>query len=406
LKVTQTIPSGWTVPPYVPQELVADLDFYNLPRSAEDPQGAWLDFAKHTTGPIVWSPYNGGHWVIVDPSEIAKIQRDTKNFSAKQNTVPDRGGPRLVPLEADPPEHAAYRKTILPFFTGQALGELEPRIRTLAARLIAELAPRGGCDFIREFALLYPVTIVLQLLGLPEEDGYELNRITDTFARDPDAAKKAEAYGQMTQYIADWVDKRYAEPADDAITKLTQATFEGRPYTRDEVMSTASLLTLGGVDSVAMHLSFITLYLAKDPAAVAYIRDNIGRLDPIVNEFARRFSIANLMRKSLNDFELGGVQIKAGDMVAIPAPLHNLSDQQFSNGEQIDFGRASKPHLTFGTGAHTCVGASLARLEVKIFLEEWLGQIPEFEVDAAKPLALRASATSGVDELWLKWTVK
>jgi cytochrome P450 len=172
------------------------------------------------------------------------------------------------------------------------------------------------------------------------------------------------------------------------------------------MLSTATLLTIGGVDSVAMHLSFIALHLARNPAHREFVRSNLDNLDGIVHEFNRRFSGANMMRKLINDMEHAGVVMKAGDMLAIPAPIYNLDDELFPNPAEINFQRpANQTHLTFGTGVHTCPGAALARLEVAIFLQEWLKRIPDFEVNPDVPVRLRASVTSAVDQLSLRWPV-
>jgi cytochrome P450 len=398
--------SKFKIPAHVPPELVVDLDIYALPDGDIDPQVAWRKFAAFDKGPLVYSPYNGGHWVATVPADVARFQRDTKNLSSTVNTVPDRGGPRLVPLESDPPQHTQYRSNVLPLFTGKALKDLEPRIQALAEELVEGLQPRGECNFIADFALQFPVAIVLQLLGLPVEDGDMLNRYADMLARDPDPNVKAQAYAAVTAYLDGWIQKRIDEPADDAITQLTKATIDGRPYTREEILSTVTLLTFGGVDSVAMHLSFIVLYLARHPAQRNYVKANLDNLDGIVSEFARRFPIANMMRKVAHDMEHEGVILKAGDMLAIPAPMYNFAEEIFPDAASVDFSRPQNQlHLTFGTGAHTCPGASLARLEVKIFLREWLKRIPDFHVKPDVPVRLRASVTSAVDQLWLQWSV-
>jgi cytochrome P450 len=398
-----------TIPSHVPPELVVDLDFYSLPDGEVDPHTAWLAFteAAKGKGPLVWSPYSGGHWVATVPADIARFQRDNKNFGSSINTVPDRGGPRLVPLEAEPPNHAPYRNNVIPFFTGQMLRDLEPRVRALAIQLVEGLQPQGECNFIHDFALQYPVTIVLQILGLPTEDGVKLNEITDRLARHPDAAEKGRAYQEMVTYLDGHIRDRVEHPRDDAITAITRAQIHGRPYTHEEMLSTVTLLTFGGVDSVAMHLSFIALYLARHPEQRAYVRANLVNLDHVAVEFARRFPIANMMRRLNNDYVHEGVTMKAGDMVSIAAPLYNLNEAVFPHASEVDFARpAHQTHLTFGSGPHTCVGAALARMEVVIFLQEWLKRIPDFEVKTDKPARLRASATTAVDQLWLQWPVK
>jgi cytochrome P450 len=154
-----------------------------------------------------------------------------------------------------------------------------------------------------------------------------------------------------------------------------------------------------------MHLSFIVLHLARNPQDLAYVKDNLDNLDEaIIPEFNRRFSGVNMFRKLACDVTIDGVTMKAGDMVCVAAPLYNLSDDAIRHSATDDFHRPRNlTHLSFGTGAHTCPGAALARLEVKIFLQEWLRRVPEFTLKEGAPLRLRASMASAVDELSLQW---
>jgi cytochrome P450 len=398
------MPNLDNIPAHVPPELVVDVDIYRLPAGDIDAQEGWLKFAEHADkGPLIYSPYNGGHWVATVPEDIVRFQRDNENFGNKVNTLPDRGGPRLVPLEADPPNHAYYRRNVMPIFAAAQLKGLRPGIRDLTIELVEGLQPKGGCDFISDFALKLPVIVFLQIMGLPQEDGKHLNSIVDTFARHPDAAMKMQAFGEMSAYVDRAIQERLEDPRDDAITRITQAQIDGRPYTHDEMLSTLTLLALGGLDSVAMHISFIALYLARHPEQRAYVRDHLDDLGPVITELGRRFPIAQMMRQVLNDYEHGGVTMKKGDMVAIPAALYNLNEAVFDHAAEVDFSRDSKLHLTFGTGPHACVGSGLARLEVEIFLREWLTRIPDFHVDPQVPVICRAAVTNAVDQLSLKW---
>ncbi|MFE3060465.1 cytochrome P450 [Nocardia sp. NPDC059239] len=392
------------VPSHVPTDLVVDLDFYALPSSEDDPQLAWRVFSELGRGPFVYSPYHGGYWVATNAADVMQFQRDNKNFSSHSITLPEREGPRMIPLEADPPNHGVYRRNIIPLMSAKALKELEPGIRALTVELVDGLHPQGGCDFISDFALKLPIIVFLQLMGLPIEDGERLNHYVDLFARDPDPGVKHEASVDMATYIAGWLQQRIAEPKDDGITSITRATIDGQPYTFDEMVSTGTLLALAGLDSVAMHISFIAQYLARNPGQRHYVTAHLDNLGPIVAEFARRFPIANLMRKLANDFEHSGVTMKAGDMVLISASTYNFDGDLFPNPGEIDFTRPSgKPHLTFGTGPHACPGSGLARLEVEIFLQEWLRRIPDFHIHPDVPLRMHASATNAVDQLSLQW---
>src|ERR1700735_3766716 len=155
-------------PPNVPPELIVDLDFYDLPAPGEDVQLAWRRFLGK--GPMVWSPRNGGHWVPTRAEDIAALHRDTVRLSNRDGAaLPARGGMRLLPTEADPPEVEEYRRTVLAFFSPRQIDALEPSIRALACRLIDAIAPQGGCEFVGAISNQLPIVGFLQITALSIE---------------------------------------------------------------------------------------------------------------------------------------------------------------------------------------------------------------------------------------------
>jgi cytochrome P450 len=392
------------IPDHIPPALVVDLDLYDLVREGEDAQTAWQRFRGH--GPIVWSPRNGGHWVPTQADDIKALFRDTTNLSATNGTaVPPHGGAQLLPSDMDPPELEEYRRAVMPFFSPGAIDAVVKDIRKLAVDLIEELRPLGQCEFVDDFAHKLPILVFLSIMGLPGEDRLRLIEITNNFARNSDNAAKLQALADVFGYLEERIAERRAKPTGDVISRLLEATFNGRVYTHDEVLKTCVTLLLAGLDTVAALLGFVAGYLAREPEQRAAIRARGNQLAPVSEELLRRFAVANLGRRVARDFELHGVTLKAGDRILLSTVLHNLDAERFAEPMTIDFDRGRIAHLTFGSGAHACLGAYLARTELGIFLEEWLKRIPDFEIAPGAKVESSSGGVDAVDRLPLRWAV-
>ncbi|QSE90800.1 cytochrome P450 [Rhodococcus pseudokoreensis] len=340
------------------------------------------------------------------PEDIADIYRNSKEWSSQDVTAPKHVGDRFLPLESDAPDHTAYRKAILGLLSNKALREIEPPARTLAVDLIEGLQDGGRCDFISDFALKFPLTVFLNIMGLPAEDGVMINNWLDAYVRTNNVEEKIGVGGKIAAYVHAQVDDRIENPRNDGLTNITQGQVGDRPLTRQEIYNLAQMLTMGGIDTVAMHLSFIVIHLAQNPDKREYVRNNLDSLDRVITEYGRRYFLNNMFRTVSEDREFHGVQLKAGELIAVNAGLYNFDETLFPHPEEIDFERPAKLNLSFGAGPHACPGAALTRLEVKIFLQEWLTRIPDFEIDPDTPIALRASQMHGVSELAVRWPTK
>lgn len=393
----------WTVPAHVPQELVVDVDLFDIPGGHEDPQEAWRRFQGK--GPLAFSARNGGYWVATLAEDIPRLFRDHEHLSSRQVVIPDPGNV-MLPIQADPPLHKYYRATVNPLLTTQAVEGRGEAIRSLTVRLIEGFRARGECEFMSQFALQLPLMIFLDMMGLPLEDLGYLRDLVDTYSRHPNVNVKIKAAQDQENYINGWLDKRIAEPKEDGITLITQATVDGRPYTREEMISTCVMMLQAGLDTVANLIGFIALHLARHPEQRNYIRAHGDKMPTIVQELIRRFPVANMGRVVAQDWVYKGIEMKKGDVIMLPPSLFNMDKGNTADADNVDLTRSDAQHITFGSGRHTCAGALLARKEVSIFLDEWLTRIPDFEVDPARPPKLVAMAANSINELWLKWPVE
>lgn len=396
-----TITADRTVPEHVPAHLIIDQDIYDVPGGDVDPQGSWRIFQGK--GPLVFSPYNGGCWIPTEGEDVFRFFRDTKRYSSSMVAIPAVENDIMLPIQADPPVHSKYRANIQSFFTPAAVEELDPKIRQLTVDLIEGFKGKGGCEFVSEFSLQLPLIIFLEMVGLPLSDRLELRGYIETFINSTDLGEMDAAHKAIHRYLGGWVDKRIAEPGDDAISKVTQAKIDGRPYTHDEIISTLTLLLHAGLDTVANMMSFMTLHLARNPQDRTYIRKNPDKMHNIIQELVRRYSGPNLGRVVTEDHIYKDVFMKKGDRVFLIPSFFNQDPTVMDNPDEVDFSREAR-HITFGSGPHTCAGALLARRELAIFLEELTSRIPDFEVDPERGCKLRAVPQNTVAELWLKWS--
>lgn len=389
------------VPDHVPEELVVDVDIFKIPGADKDPQGCWRIFKGK--GPLVYSPYNGGHWIATKGKDVFRFFRDTEHFSSSVVAIPDPGDV-MLPIQADPPQHAKHRANITFLVTPERVEQLEPRVRELTIELIEAFRQRGECEFVSEFALQLPLIIFLEMVGLPLDDRLYLRGLIESFLKALDGKERYDIHMEIHRYLEKWVNKRRAEPKDDAITRIINSEIDGRPYTQEEVLQTLTLLLHAGLDTLMNMFGFITWHLAQNPKDRDYIRNNPDRMHAVIQEFLRRYTGPQLGRKLAKDYTHEGVTMKQGEMILLSPFFFNQDDETLDNPDEVDFERNAK-HITFGSGPHTCAGALLARREIMIFLQEWLTRIPDFEIDPERPPVLSSLAQNSVEALWLKWNV-
>lgn len=395
-------------PAHVPESRVVDFDFMRQQGMDEDVHAVWKRLQEK--GPdILWTPRNGGHWILTRGEDIDAIQRDYEHFSSAKSTIPHQiSTVRGLPLEADPPQHAAYRNMINPWFTPKAIGDLEGEVRALAADLLDDpirgLKARGHCEFVADFAKRLPISIFLRLVDLPPQDREKLLEWTDNATRGKNNLERMLAFVKMNAYQDYWIRQRRARPGKDLISQVVHATIDGRPISHDEIHGMLMVILFGGLDTVASLLSFTARYLAEHPVQCRQLVDDPGLIPAAVDELIRRHGVTNNGRIVARDYVYKGVQFRKGDMIQIPSGLYGLDERKFDHPMEVDFNRPSLVHAAFGAGPHRCPGSYLARTEIKVFLEEWLKRIPEFRIKPGEKPRTSPGLVSGMDYLPLEWS--
>jgi cytochrome P450 len=290
---------------------------------------------------------------------------------------------------------------------------LRPRVQEITDALLDRITPRGSADLVAEFALPLPVTVIGELLGVPEGDRDRFRTWTDEMLDRPfdfrsDMARVTASRERMHGYLADLVAAKRAHPADDLLTDLVEATDEGERLTTQELLAMAFLLLIAGYVTTVSLIGNGTLALLRHPDQLDRLRADPSLVPQAVEELLRFDGPVNpgLARYALEDLEIGGVRIPRGDMVLLAIAAADRDPDRFPAPDQVDVGSADPGHLAFGHGVHYCLGAPLARLEGQVAFAALLARLPDLAL-AAHPDQLRwtgGGILRGLRELPLTFT--
>ena len=394
------------IPAHVPADRIVSFDIFNPPGVEDDYFAAWKTLLD---GPgLVWTTANGGHWIGARGDIVRNLWNDSERLSNECLAVTPGLGEvmQFIPLQQDGAEHKAFRMAVMKGLASRYVVALEPRVVEIARELIADLLPRGACDFVAEFAEILPLNIFLSLIDVPLEDRPRLRQLGVQLTR-PDGSMTVEGLKQAAdEYLWPFIQKRLTEPGDDLFSHILSEPVLGRSWTEDEARRMCRNLLFGGLDTVAAMFGMIALHLARHPEDQRLLREQPGLIPAAADELMRRYPTVAVSRNAIADVVVDGVTIRQGDLVYLPSVLHNLDPESFDAPEDVRFDRNLTPirHTTMGVGAHRCVGAGLARMEVIVFIREWLSQMPEFALDAAQPVKMKGGNVGACTALPLTWS--
>lgn len=286
----------------------------------------------------------------------------------------------------------------------KALQQLGAEARRLAIELIEGLEPRGRCEFMAEFARHLPMTIFLRMVDLPLSDRERLIGLADAMIRSPDNERRMQVYYEVMGYLDRWVRARGERPGEDLISRIAAIEVDGKPLSHDETLGECAQVLFGGLDTVAGTMGFVMRFMAENPAHRRELAQDSSLIPHAVEELLRRHSIPAVARRLTQDLEFGGVTMKAGDQVMLAPVLHGLDERAWPEPLKVDFHRPITEHFAFGKGVHKCPGASLARRELTILLEEWLARIPDFSIAPGDHPVTTNGQVMGMVRLPLVWS--
>ncbi len=336
--------------------------------------------------PVAHTDKWGGSYMVAGYDDIRDIARDTDRFTSRAVEVAGpleaAGGLYLPPLTSDPPEHKPHRDVLMPYFMPAKVAEMEPMIRAEARRLVAELAQRGGGDVIENYSQPLTLTVLTSILGVPPGGQFHDWMIRMIRVGPTDQAVRAEAVREIITYLAQLLDERAAAGGDggDLLTYLTTAEMDGEPLSRKHRIGSAFLVLIAGADTTWSAIGSTLWHLATHPEDRRRLVEDPALIDTAVEEFLRYYAPVTVGRLAKEDVDLHGRCVHAGERVVLPFAAANRDPAVFTDPDDVQIDRRRNRHLTFGSGAHRCLGSNLARLEVTVTLQEWLKVMPDFRM--------------------------
>ncbi|MDV6268395.1 MULTISPECIES: cytochrome P450 [Rhodococcus] len=406
-----------TTTEHIPANLVVDFDIYDqsLAQPVDTVQARVAELAGK--GPVVYSPTHGGHWIVTRYKEIHEVLRDTETFSSyPNNLVTGPGGMgKFIPIELDPPEHTGYRVALQPLFSPNRMKALTDEIRDVINELLDGFAGKGEAEFISEFAHELPTRVFLTLMDWPADDAPMFTEMTDTVlmgkpgASEEESSQATVAAGlEMIGYFQKIVDERRANPGDDITSTLIHTEVEledgKRLLTDEELNRMFFLLLIAGLHTVQGSLAWSIIHLFNNPDQRDALVDDETLIPSAVEEILRIEAAVIPGRAATRDVELGGVQIKKGEQLILMLCSANRDDTEFEDPEELNLERHPNRHLSFGSGAHRCIGSHLARIELSLALEELHRRIPDYELIESDPPILHAGQVRGCARLPIRFT--
>lgn len=399
-----------------PADLVVDFDIYDQSIAApvDTVQAQVAELASK--GPVVYSTAHGGHWIVTQYREIQEVLRDPETFSSyPNNLVTDESFGKFIPVEIDPPDHTGYRQAMQPLFSPGRMKELEASIRIVVNELIDKFESRGEAEFIGEFAHELPTRVFLALMNWPLEDAEVFTEATNVMllgkpggTEEESNQARALAGMEMLGYFQKMVTERRENPSDDITSTLvhTEVNLEAGPrlLTDEELTRMFFLLLIGGLHTVQGSLAWSIIHLVNNPDQRQDIIADSALIPSAVEEILRIEAAVIPGRRATKDTTLGGVHIAEGDQVILMLCGANRDAEEFDSPTELDIQRHPNRHLSFGGGPHRCIGSHLARIELKLALEELHRRIPDYRLVDGDPPILHASQVRGCVRLPITFT--
>lgn len=394
------------IPAHVRADQVYRFDIYSDPRLLRDLHTGYREMQLEAPE-IFYTPRNGGHWLVTRFDLIEQVIKDAANFSNSEIEIPKTQSPfKAIPINLDPPEHTPYRRMLMRHFTPRMVASLETRMEDWARRLIDKVHARGECDFAEELGALYPVTVFMELAGLPLDRYVEFRQIVTEFFSHIPAERRIELQRIIFFELETVLRARMESPRDDLFSRLVEEEVDGCKLTMDELLSIAFLLFVAGLDTVANALTFAFHFLARHPDVQDRLIAEPAAIPKFIDESMRRFPVTNGVRLIRNDIEFAGAQLRAGEMIVAPMTLAGLDDRRNPDPERFDIDRERRQHVSFSTGPHLCLGHYLAKAEMRIFITEFLRRIPRFRLAEGFEPEFRAGVVMALERLPIVWDVR
>lgn len=359
--------------------------------------------------PFYFNTLAQGFWTLTRYDAVREAYQLPEVFTSDSfmPTDPDPAY-HMLPTQERAPRHVKIRQLLNPRFSPAAVATMEAAARRHCADVVATFADRGRCDLVEEFGGPFATKVFLDWAGLPTEDSPQFVawvRAVFNDLGDSSATAMQDAMTGIDGYFRDLIaDRRRSprDPEDDVVTHLVQSTIDGEPLPEADLLSICVVLVLAGLDTVKQQLGYSFLHLATHPDDRRRLATEPGILPLAVEELLRAFSVADPGRKVAQDVEFHGCPLRKGDMVWLPPATANRDPRVFPDADRVVLDRTPNRHLAFGAGPHRCQGAHLARLQLRVALEEWHRRIPDYRLGDDETI-LEHGGQFGLERLPIAW---
>jgi len=391
-----------------------DINLLDSTVFAERVPHEWFAFLRKNA-PVWWHEEEDGpgFWAVTTLAEATQVNRDYEHFSSARKATylwdlaeDDLAQQQLVMLNMDPPLHTRYRRLVNKGFTPRMVNQLHDRIHAATDAIIDEVIERGSADFVTDIAAELPLVVIAELLGVPNEDRHRMfdwsNRMIGS--EDPEYQSAGEAAQMASMELYAYASELFAtkrvDPHDDLMSVLTQVDIDGEQLSPFELELFFLLLTVAGNETTRNLISGAMATFFDHPDQWELLRKDRSLLPDAVEEMLRYVTpVMNFRRQTTSDFELGGQRIEADSKVVFFHISANRDERVFADPQTFDITRNPNPHMAFGAGGpHFCLGANLARMEIRVMFEHLLDRMPDLEL-AGPVQRLQSAFISGVKHI-------
>lgn len=359
--------------------------------------------------PVAHSSVGPGYRVFNRYRDVRRCAMDWRSFSSADGWMlnPPEGNIAILPEDLDPPYHTEWRRVLNSFFTASAVADLEAPARAYAAELVASFATRGHCEFVADFAAQLPGLILFKhILPVPVAELPTLFTDIDNYSFGP-MDERAAAFGRVYTYLQGFLEHRAKEPArggDIVDVILAGVERDGAPCSWDDKVHVVLDVVFAGLATTTHAIAGAIYALATDPSIRAGLARDPTRMHTAVEETVRLYApVVAVGRSVRQDCEVAGEQLKCGDRVALNYAAASRDPEVCSNPERFDIERQEVVHTAFGVGPHRCLGEHLARLEIRVAVEEFLKRIPNFELVPGTTPVYESGQLRTMKNLHLRW---
>ena len=367
-----------------------------------DPYPIWDELRAEC--PVAHSDRYGGVWLPTRHADVSAIANDTEHFSSRSIIVTGHRPPEILapegiapPISSDPPYHHQARRLLLPAFSPQAVAKLEPTTREYCRELIAEIKGNDVVDGAIDYAQHIPVRVIADMLGLPHEEGDRFRGFVHSVLEGValPLEERIEGFQALFNYLMPHITDRLENRGDDLISFLLSSEMDGEPLNPFNVGRTVALLLIAGIDTTWSAIGASLWHLAGHSEDRQRLAAEPELMTTAVEEFLRFYAPVTMARLVKDDFDYQGCPMRAEDWVLLPFPAANRDPEFFDRANEFIIDRQSNRHAAFGLGPHRCAGSHLARMELRVALEEWLSAFPEFSLEAPEAVRWAAGQVRG-----------